>query len=230
MLTFTDGTTYGEGAHVVTSLDGYRWRTLSGDPTVLRQGVVGTVVRDPSIVWHDGFFHLVFTTELCAGLTTLSFSCEWQRLGDDPPPARFGYARSRDLVHWTGFRDVAVPLAGACNVWAPEWHVLDAAEAAAAGGNELMVIFSATVPSSGRKADCPPDFGPNAGTNWNRPYYMTTTADAAAFGPPTLLFDPGEPAIDAALFRAQVVRCGSHVSRHTVPRHTCECMLPGGYL
>ena len=51
------------------------------------------------------------------------------------------------------------------------------------GGHELMLIFSATVPASARKADCPPDFGQNAGLNWNRPYYVTTS-DFEAYGPP----------------------------------------------
>ena len=104
LTTFKDGMTYGEGVHVVTSSDGRAWRPLEGDPTVFKQGQVGTVVRDPSIIWHRGYFHLVYTTELCAGLTTLSFSCPWERTSARPPPARFGYARSRDLVHWTHVR------------------------------------------------------------------------------------------------------------------------------
>ena len=41
--------------------------------------------------------------------------------------------------------------------------------------------------------DCPPDFGPNAGHNRHRAYYVTTS-DFVHFGPPTLLFDPGSRA------------------------------------
>ena len=42
--------------------------TCAGDPILLPQGRLGTVFRDPSIVWHGGWFHLAFTTELCVGL------------------------------------------------------------------------------------------------------------------------------------------------------------------
>ena len=89
--TFTDGSTLGEGLHVLVSSDGLAWRTLqgalpppppplaasplsrlrstcAGDPILLPQGRLGTVFRDPSIVWHGGWFHLAFTTELCVGL------------------------------------------------------------------------------------------------------------------------------------------------------------------
>ena len=43
-------------------------RRLAGDPILFPQGRLGTVFRDPSVVWHDGWFHLAFTTELCVGL------------------------------------------------------------------------------------------------------------------------------------------------------------------
>ena len=88
--TFTDGATLGEGLHLLVSSDGLTWRTLqgalpfargalrrdklslhfhcAGDPILLPQGRVGTVFRDPSILWHNGWFHLAFTTELCVGL------------------------------------------------------------------------------------------------------------------------------------------------------------------
>jgi hypothetical protein len=88
--TFTDGATLGEGLHILVSSDGLAWRTLqgalpplaapstrvtlslrstcAGDPILLPQGRLGTVFRDPSIVWHGGWFHLAFTTELCVGL------------------------------------------------------------------------------------------------------------------------------------------------------------------
>ena len=113
-VTFTDGRTLGEGLHVLGSTDGRRWTALTGDPLVLKQGALGVVFRDPSITYYGGYFHLAYTTELCAGLTTLSFSCPWERAGDSPPGARFGYAMSRDLVHWSRPREVAVPLPGAC--------------------------------------------------------------------------------------------------------------------
>ena len=106
---------------------------------------------DPSITFKDGWFHLVFTTELCAGLPTIAFHCDRRRARNDLS-ARFGYARSRDLVNWVESRPVHVPLPGACNVWAPEWHLLEPAESASAPpivdgkAATALVVFSATVP------------------------------------------------------------------------------------
>ena len=151
LTSFSDGRTFGEGVRVLSSKDGASWQALAGDPIVLPQGMAGTVVRDPSVMWHNGFFHLAFTTELCAGLQTLSFSCPWRQQSSNPPPARFAYARSRDLVHWEDVRPVPVPLPGACNIWAPEWHTLSPTESAAVGGHAFMIIFSATVPASSRQ-------------------------------------------------------------------------------
>tara|TARA_B110001452_G_scaffold229694_2_gene205682 strand:- start:2259 stop:3818 length:1560 start_codon:yes stop_codon:yes gene_type:complete len=192
--TFTDGLTFGEGMHLLTSTDAHAWRTLAGDPILFPQGRLGAVFRDPSIVWHSGWFHLVFTTELCVGLERLGFDCLWQTRTANSPPARFGYARSRDLVNWQDVAAVNVPLAGACNVWAPDWHVLTEREGKALGGGAI-VVFSALVAPR-----CPPNFGPGARGHRNRPYYMATS-DFKAFSAPRLLFEPTESAIDATLFR-----------------------------
>ncbi|KAL1510392.1 hypothetical protein AB1Y20_006701 [Prymnesium parvum] len=201
MSTFVDGRTYGEGVHILTSHDARAWRPLDGDPNVYPQGRAGTVVRDPSIIWHEGYFHIVYTTELCAGLETMSFSCDWKHKDLLSTPARFGYARSRDLVHWFDTRFIEVPLDGACNVWAPEWHKLTPSEVAERDGDALMVVFSSTVPPSSNTMDCPPDFGPNAGANLHRPYFMTTS-DFERYSSPKLLFDMGESIIDTFLFRS----------------------------
>ena len=154
----------------------------------------------------------------------------WEARTASSPPARFGYARSRDLLVWQDVSAVAVPLEHACNVWAPDWHLLNEREALALGGG-AMVVFSAIVASP-----CPPNFGPGArgldaatlfspacnptypslqpyvsqpatlcipGARGHRmrPYFMTT-ADFRSFSAPRLLFDPGESAIDTTLFRA----------------------------
>ena len=119
----------------------------------------------------------------------------WESRTASSPPARFGYARSRDLLAWQDVSAVAVPLEHACNVWAPDWHLLNEREALALGGG-AMVVFSAIVASP-----CPPNFGPGARGHRMRPYFMTT-ADFRSFSAPRLLFDPGESAIDTTLFRA----------------------------
>ena len=114
-VTFTDGRTLGEGLHVLGSTDGRRWTALAGDPLVLKQGTLGVVFRDPSIAWHGGYFHLAFTTELCVGLERPGFDCHWEQRSAHAPPARFGYARSVDLVTWENVRPVAVELPSACD-------------------------------------------------------------------------------------------------------------------
>ena len=129
LVTFSDGSRLGEGMHVLTAghdaapWDGRQWQTLPNDPLVFtpERDAVGaawasaggpaTVFRDPSVVWRDGWFHLVFTTELCAGLSTVAFHCDPKRR-NAALPARFGYARSRDLLTWEEARPVVVPLAG----------------------------------------------------------------------------------------------------------------------
>ena len=126
---------------------------------------------------------------------SLGFDCVWETRTASSPPARFGYARSRDMLSWQDVSAVAVPLENACNVWAPDWHLLNEREALVLGGG-VMVVFSAIVASP-----CPPNFGPGARGHRMRPYSMTT-ADFRTFSAPRLLFDPGESAIDTTLFRA----------------------------
>ena len=197
-VTFTDGRTLGEGLHVLGSTDGRRWTALAGDPLVLKQGALGVVFRDPSIAWHGGYFHLAFTTELCVGLERPGFDCHWEQRSAHAPPARFGYARSVDLVTWENVRPVAVELPNACNVWAPDWVLLDAAETAALGGGPLAVVFSSVVASP-----CPPNFGPGVGAAISRPYITTMHGlDAARWTAPRLLFDFGESSIDAHIMRS----------------------------
>ncbi|EOD16970.1 hypothetical protein EMIHUDRAFT_244628 [Emiliania huxleyi CCMP1516] len=148
---------------------------------------------------------------LCAGLPTLAFHCD-RRQRRDGLPARFGYARSRDLLSWSDSRPVTVPLPGACNVWAPEIYLLTRAEAASRGPLSAdgrlavaMVVVSISTPASGSEelSDCPWDFGPSAGASRHRPYQMLTS-DFERWTPPALLFEPlyAESAIDALLFRA----------------------------
>lgn len=139
--TFTNGpSAFGEGLHVLASLDGLNWHALAKDPIVLAAGKAGTLFRDPSIMWHDGWFHLVFTTDLCAGIPKQSWECN-DAARRDSTPARFGYARSRNLLDWQGVRTVTVPLHGACNVWAPEWYEPSSAESKDLGGARAVGLL-----------------------------------------------------------------------------------------
>lgn len=78
-----------EGLRFIYSYDGLRWDTIPG---TFLSPEVGTqkVMRDPSIVkGPDGTFHLVWTSS-------------WK--GD----RGFGYASSKDLIHWSKERFIEV--------------------------------------------------------------------------------------------------------------------------
>lgn len=207
--TFVNGDAMGDGLRVLMSLDARSWwPLLRGDPVVLRRGLLGQVFRDPSICWLDGWFHLVYTTEICSGANASDarFGCHWRSRSSASPPPRFGYARSRDLVGWEGVR--AVELSGhavgyLCNVWAPEWYLFSPKEVADHGGDVAAVVFSAT-----SATPCPAVFGGSRAKGlWrdmsraagetapplppHKPY-VVTTADFKTFSAPRLLFDPGE--------------------------------------
>ena len=90
-----------EGLRFIYSRDGIRWDSIQG---VFLSPKVGNqhVMRDPSIVrGPDGTFHLVWTSS-------------WR--GD----RGFGYASSRDLIHWSEQRFIEVMSdTTTVNVWAP---------------------------------------------------------------------------------------------------------------
>jgi hypothetical protein len=151
------------------SFDGYHWTNVPG--TFLEANVgVSRQFRDPSIVrGPDGVFHLVWT----AG---------WH--GDQG----FGYANSRDLIHWSGqkFIPVMTNEPTAVNVWAPEIFY-------DAGGKQFLIVWASTIP--GRFPDKLEKH------DNNHRLYFTTTKDFANFTPAKLFFDAGYSAIDAFLVK-----------------------------
>ena len=189
----------GDGLRLLLSRDGDEWQAVPPDQSVVLRPPFGAVFRDPSITWHDGYFHMCFTTELCAGVDSVSrrgdgWRCDWHRARAAVPP-RFGYARSRDLLHWDDVRAVPVVLPGACNVYAPEWHPLTDAEAARSGGHTMMVVFSSQIVNDRR---CPDGF---AGQTSQEALYVTTR-DFASFSSPKRLFRLERSVIDTFLFRS----------------------------
>src|SRR5260370_12137750 len=92
-----------DGLRFLYSFDAYHWTNVPG---VFLKPNVGPskLMRDPSLLRSpDGTFHLVWTTG-------------WR--GDQG----FGYARSKDLVHWSEqqFIPVMTNELSTVNVWAPE--------------------------------------------------------------------------------------------------------------
>ena len=159
LCSFQDLQHLGDGLRLLISPDGLRWSELPGAPLLLPLANIegAKVFRDPSMVWYRGHFHLVFTSDLCVDQVPDRWKC--RRHTKPRPMARFGYARSRDLVSWEAIRLVNVPLKDACSLWAPEVCALPQAE-----GGGLMVVFTATIAAG----ICPVTMRESV----HRPFYM----------------------------------------------------------
>ena len=157
-----------EGLRFIYSYDGINWNPIEGtflSPKVGNQ----KVMRDPSIVkGPDGTFHLVWTSS-------------WR--GDKG----FGYASSKDLIHWTEERFITVmddPTT--VNVWAPELFYDDVKR-------QYMIIWASCIP--GKFPDGLEDH------NNNHRLYYTTTKDFKTFSKAKLLIEPGFSSIDATMVK-----------------------------
>ena len=157
-----------EGLRFIYSTDGLRWDSIQGvflTPQVGKQ----KVMRDPSIVrGPDGTFHLVWTSS-------------WR--GD----RGFGYASSKDLIHWSEQRFIEVMSdTTTVNVWAPELFYDDVRK-------QFLIIWASCVP--GRFPDYQEEH-----LNNHRLYY-TTTKDFKTFSKTQLFYDPDFSDIDATLVK-----------------------------
>uniref|UniRef100_UPI00403F7C97 glycoside hydrolase family 43 protein n=1 Tax=Spirosoma sp. SC4-14 TaxID=3128900 RepID=UPI00403F7C97 len=158
-----------EGLRFLYSYDGYKWTDLNR--TFLKPEIGNQkVMRDPSIAQgKDGTFHLVWTSR-------------WR---DDKG---FGYASSKDLIHWSPERFIPVmehePTT--VNVWAPELFYDDQA-------NEFVIIWASTIPGRFER-------GEEEEKNNHRMYY-TTTKDFQTFAPTKLFLDPKFSVIDAVIIK-----------------------------
>lgn len=155
-----------DGLHLLYSYNGFNWIDIPGSR--LAPAIGGKIMRDPSIrQGPDGTFHLVWTSA-------------WK--GDKG----FGYASSRDLIHWSAERFIPVMehAPSTVNVWAPELCYDHE-------NNQFLIIWSSTVPNQFPK-------GAEEENNNHRLYY-TTTRDFVTFAPAKLFFDPGYSVIDGTV-------------------------------
>ena len=157
-----------EGLRFIYSYDGIRWDSIKGTfltPQVGNQ----KVMRDPSIVkGPDGTFHLVWTSS-------------WHQ------DRGFGYASSKDLIHWTPQRFIEVMKdTSTVNVWAPELFYDDVRK-------QYMIIWASCVPGKF------PDYIEDHRNN-HRLYYVTTK-DFRKFSEAKLLIDPDFSCIDATMVK-----------------------------
>lgn len=158
-----------QGLRMLYSYNGYHWTDLD---TVLLKPEIGNqkVMRDPSIVQGpEGTFHLVWTSS-------------WR--GD----LGFGYASSKDLVHWSKQKYIPVMEydTSTVNVWAPEIYFEDET-------GVFYIIWASTIPYKFDK-------GIEEERNNHRMYY-TTTKDFNTFSETKLFLDPGFSVIDAAIVK-----------------------------
>ena len=158
-----------KGLRMLYSYNGYSWNELD---TVLLQPEVGNqkVMRDPSMVkGPDGTFHLVWTSS-------------WR--GDKG----FGYASSKDLVHWNDIK--LIPLMyhepTTVNVWAPEIFYDDEQKI-------YIIIWASCIPGRFER-------GMEEDSNNHRMYY-STTRDFIGFSETKLFLDPGFSVIDAVIVK-----------------------------
>ena len=157
-----------DGLRFIYSRDGWTWQAIDGvwlKPEVGQQ----KVMRDPSIIrTPDGMFHLVWTSS-------------WR--GDKG----FGYACSKDLVHWSEQRFIEVMTdTTTVNVWAPELFWDDVKQ-------QAIIVWASCIP--GKYPD-----GQEEHKNNHRLYY-TTTKDFKRFAPTKLMIEPGFSCIDATLVK-----------------------------
>jgi len=161
------------GLCLATSEDGLKWTEIKAplDKPFSKPEVGGKLMRDPSLaLGPDGTFHMVWTTS-------------WGR-----PPV-FGYASSKDLIHWSEQRAIPVmeDAPDAKNVWAPELFY-DTKKA------QWLIFWATTIPGKFPETE-------NSGDNNHRIYYVTTK-NFTNFSPTKLFYDGGFNVIDATILPA----------------------------
>ncbi|MDI9877187.1 glycoside hydrolase family 43 protein [Flectobacillus rivi] len=162
-----------DGLHLAYSYDGYNWTALKKDSSFLRPTVSkDKLMRDPCILkGPDGYFHMVWTVS-------------WNDLG-------IGYARSKDLVHWSEqqFIPVMSHEPTALNCWAPEINY-------DAKTKEYLIYWATTIPDRFASTE-----GGKGDGKYNHRMYSTTTKDFKTFTPTRLFYDPGFNVIDVSIFQ-----------------------------
>ena len=166
------------GIFLAASEDGLRFTALNKDRPVMKPAPWPDqqLTRDPSIVYHGGKFHAVWTSG-------------WKG-------RCFGYAESADLRHWSEPVQVQ-PFPAALpsedqprNVWAPEicWDPVQ---------TNYAIVWSSTTERESRNGDGSSTDG--KGGSLDHRMFVTRTADGKTFTDAKLFFDPKICCIDGML-------------------------------
>jgi hypothetical protein len=161
------------GVYLCYSSDGRKFEKLNDGKPIFtppnwRDGQVLT--RDPSIVFHDGTFHMVWTTNWTGRV--------------------FGYATSPDLVTWskpvmvTPFSSELPADEQPENVWAPELRYDPMAK-------DFQIVFASTIPREKNDGD-----GSEDRHKYDHRLYVVRTRDFKSFSEPAVVFDHDYSVID----------------------------------
>lgn len=153
------------GVYFAHSRDGLKFEWLNDGKVVMPapEWPGENLTRDPSIIHHDGVFHLVWTTS-------------WSSRS-------IGYARSDDLVNWSKPQKIDLWRAGAAvrNTWAPELHWDPERK-------EFLILWSSTIDAELNDGDGSVD--PHGHDHRT---YAARTKDFETFSEPELFFSPRAP-------------------------------------
>lgn len=153
------------GVYFAYSHDGYHFAWMNQGKVVMPAPLWGdeSLTRDPSIRYHDGLFHMVWTTS-------------WNSRS-------IGYASSKDLLNWSAPTRVDVwgDRQDVKNTWAPELH-WDPAE------QEFLVLFSTTTLDELNDNDGSVD--PHGHDHRT---YAVRTKEFRTWSEPSLFFSPQDP-------------------------------------
>jgi len=161
---------YGDGLHLASSRDGFKWKALNDDRTFITpEAGPEKIMRDPFLLLgKDERFHLVWT----AG---------WKGNG-------IGYASSSDLINWSPQQFLAVMEheKDTRNCWAPEIFFDEVM-------NQYLIYWASSIPGRFPDTDHTGDDG------LNHRMYFVSTRDFKNFSEAKLFFDPGFNVIDATV-------------------------------
>lgn len=150
------------GVYFAWSRDGLKFEWLNDGKVVMPAPPWGdeSLTRDPSIVYHDGTFHMVWTTS-------------WNSRS-------IGYAHSEDLVTWSEPKKIDIwgDRLDVRNTWAPELH-RDPEK------KEFLILWSSTTLAELNDGD-----GSGDKHGYDHRSYASRTKDFRSFTKPALFFSP----------------------------------------
>ena len=166
------------GTYLAYSSDGLHFTPLNNDEPVLfpAKWPGQNLTRDTSMVYHEGKFHAVWTSNWSGRV--------------------FGYAESTDLIHWSDpvmvkpFPDALPPEDQPRNVWAPEicWDPIQ---------KNFPIIWSSTTDRECWNGDGSTMSGKEG--DWDHRLFITRTSDGKTFTDAKLFFDQKFCCIDGQM-------------------------------